>query len=90
MKKKIKQQGRVCHDTTLTGNVKDKQLDEEGERHEEEEVPEEDERQPLLILSGAPYLLENRVEILSGAHLARNAVFRRKPRVLISAHDHNT
>ena len=71
--------------------MKDEQLDEQGERHEEEEVSEEDERQPLLVLSGAPYLFEDRVEILAGAHLARNesnkSVFRRKPRVLISVHN---
>ena len=50
--------------------MKDEHLHEEGEWHEKEEVPEEDERQPLLILSRAPYLLQDHFEVLSGAHLA--------------------
>ena len=59
--------------------MKDKHLHEEGEGHEEEEVPEQDERQPLLILPRAPYLLEDHFEVLAGTHLSShdNYGFRR-------------
>ena len=66
----------VSYLSTLTRNMKDKHLHEQSEGHEKEEVPEEDESQPLLILSRAPYLLQDHFEVLAGAH-PDNKGFRR-------------
>ena len=76
--------------TTLTWNMKDEHLHEQGEGHEEEEVPEEDERQPLLILSRTPYLLQDHFEVFAGAHLVSHDNLGVPPdtqTVLISLHE---